>query len=132
MRVIMKNLTEFFSIETGIPFDWETLGGGGKREKKVTTTTEKSPTVTPEERNKEGSKNVGWKYRYRVSKMKEAQKYEAAESSKTTKQKQDQLPPHERLDPVLAKLTPEQRSVGWQYRFVEFSREIVTSSSFCF
>ena len=128
----MKNLTEFFSIETGIPFDWETLGGGGKREKKVTTTTEKSPTVTPEERNKEGSKNVGWKYRYRVSKMKEAQKYEAAESSKTARQKQDQLPPHERLDPVLAKLTPEQRSVGWQYRFVEFSREIVISSSFCF
>ncbi|UJR21970.1 hypothetical protein I4U23_025038 [Adineta vaga] len=103
---------------TGIPFDWETLGGGGKREKKIITTTASS-TVASEDQSTQGNKNVvGWQYRYRVSKMKEAQKLESAGSSKSSSsRKHDQLPPHERLDPVLGKLTPEERVVGWQYRY---------------
>lgn len=49
--------------------------------------------------------------------MLEAQKNEAADRlSKSRSKKQDQLPPHERLDPVLAQLKPEDRIVGWEYR----------------
>lgn len=49
--------------------------------------------------------------------MLEAQKHETAErSSKSASKKQDYIPPHERLDPVLARLKPEERVVGWQYR----------------
>jgi hypothetical protein len=98
----------------------ETLGG--KREKKTTKTTT-SPTVVHDEKQAEVEKKaVGWQYRYRVSKMREAQKHEAAdESGKSTRKKHSQVPIHEGLDPVLARLTPAERIVGWQYRFVEFS-----------
>jgi hypothetical protein len=54
--------------------------------------------------------------------MREAQKLEAAQKTgKAAGKKHDQVPAHERLDPVLAKLTPEERVVGWQYRFVKYS-----------
>jgi hypothetical protein len=52
--------------------------------------------------------------------MIEAQKHEAAaELIKAASKKHEQIPVHERLDPVLARLTPEERIVGWQYRFVK-------------
>jgi len=106
--------------ETGIPFDWETLGSGGKREKKSSTTATFSATTTTAEGEGEKvgetqKKSVGWQYRYRVSKMLEAQKQQAAEQSK--KKKSDSVPVDSRLDPELAKLTPEQRVVGWAYRY---------------
>ena len=64
---------------------------------------------------------VGWKYRYRVSKMHEAQKREAIEAlTKVTSEIPDIIPIHERLDPILAHLTPEERMVGWQYRFIQY------------
>ena len=51
--------------------------------------------------------------------MREAQKQEAADASKrATSKARDQVPIDERLDPVLGRLTPEERVVGWQYRFV--------------
>lgn len=53
--------------------------------------------------------------------MLEAQKQEAAETAKKSSGKaRDQVPIDERLDPVLARLTPAERVVGWQYRFVLF------------
>ncbi len=68
----------------------------------------------------ENRKAVGWKYRYRVSKMQEAKKHEVAEELiKATSKTPDQIPVHEKLDPILAKLTPEERNVGWQYRLVK-------------
>ena len=114
-------MISLIALETGIPFDLETLGGGGggKREKKVSTPTTKDEEEKPDESSK---KVVGWQYRYRVSKMLEAQKHEGAQRvSKTSSKKEDPLPPHERLDPQLARLTPEQRVVGWVYRFVHSS-----------
>ncbi len=52
--------------------------------------------------------------------MLEAQQREAAEAStKATSKKHDQVPIDESLDPELARLTPEARTVGWQYRFVK-------------
>lgn len=51
--------------------------------------------------------------------MLEAQKQEAAEASKRPASKsRDQVPIDATLDPILARLTPEERVVGWQYRFV--------------
>jgi hypothetical protein len=103
-------------LETGIPFDLKTLGGGGQREKKVITSAT-SPKVVPEEKPVEiNKKAVGWQYRYRVSKMLEAQKQEAL--TKSTSKKHDQVPAHEKLHPELARLAPEDRVVGWQYRLV--------------
>ena len=97
----------------------ETLGG--KREKKPVTTTTSATIVTDEKQAEADRKVVGWQYRYRVSKMREAQKLEGAQKTgKAVSKKQDQVPVHERLDPVLARLTPEERVVGWQYRFVKY------------
>jgi hypothetical protein len=88
---------------------------GGKREKKVTKPTTKSSakkTIETTEQISDEKKKVGWEYRYRVSKMREAQKREASPSKK-----QDKIVvPKENLDPDLARLTPEERIVGWQYR----------------
>ena len=96
----------------------ETLGG--KREKKVTPAADTPTTVQDEKEAEANKKIVGWKYRYRVSKMREAQKHEAAEeSAKATSKKHDRVPIDERLDPELARLSPEARVVGWQYRSVE-------------
>ena len=54
--------------------------------------------------------------------MQEAQKHQAAEAlTKPTSKKHDHTPAHERLDPALARLTPEERVVGWQYRLVSCS-----------
>lgn len=51
--------------------------------------------------------------------MREAQKREAADGLiKPTSKKHEYVPPGEKLDPVLARLTPEDRAVGWQYRLV--------------
>jgi len=86
----------------------------------VTPTPTDSTVASDEKQVEENKKVVGWKYRYRVSKMREAQKLEAIEESKKlASKKQEQIPVHERLDPVLARLTPEERIVGWQYRFVK-------------
>lgn len=85
-----------------------------KKEAPTPTTTKAVPTEAEAEVNK---KSVGWKYRYRVSKMLEAQKREA-EMAKLKSQHEEEIPLHERLDPELARLTPEERAVGWQYRFV--------------
>ena len=53
--------------------------------------------------------------------MHEEQKREAAEAlTKATSETPHIIPIHERLDPVLARLTPEERMVGWQYRFVQY------------
>ncbi|CAF1355572.1 unnamed protein product [Adineta steineri] len=102
--------------ETGVPFNLETLGG--KREKKVVTTTA-SPTVTSEEKPVEAERqSVGWEYRYRISKMREAQKHATGQkSTKSSSKKHDDVPTHEKVDPTLARLSPEERSVGWQYRY---------------
>lgn len=103
---------------TGKSFDITTLGG--KREKKTVDSkvksVEKKVTEPVEEKPAEKKKSVGWEYRYRISKMREAQKQD---KSKASKGKQpDKTPAHEQLDPKLAHLTPEQRAVGWKYRFV--------------
>ncbi|CAF4625294.1 unnamed protein product [Rotaria sp. Silwood1] len=102
--------------ETGIPFDLETLSI--KQDKKLIKTSTSTKDVSDEKQIEIPKKIVGWQYRYRVSKMKEAQKREAAEASVKSKKKSDEhIPIHERLDPTLAKLTPEDRSVGWKYRY---------------
>ncbi len=104
--------------QAGAPFDLETLGG--KREKKASSTATRTTTAVSEEKPAEVNKKaVGWKYRYRVSKMREAQKHEPTERvTKPTPKKHEHVPAHEKLDPVLARLPPEERVVGWQYRFV--------------
>ncbi|CAM4937804.1 unnamed protein product [Rotaria socialis] len=100
--------------ENGIAFDLETLTSElDKKEATTPTITTAVPTESEAEVNK---KSVGWQYRYRVSKMLEAQKREAAEAQLKDK-KDDHVPLHERLDPELARLTPEERAVGWQYRY---------------
>ncbi|CAF1616059.1 unnamed protein product [Rotaria magnacalcarata] len=100
--------------ENGIAFDLETLTSELDKKRATTpTTTMAVPTETEAEVTK---KSVGWQYRYRVSKMLEAQKREAAEAQLKGK-KDDHIPLHERLDPELARLTPEERVVGWQYRY---------------
>ncbi|CAF1512272.1 unnamed protein product, partial [Rotaria sordida] len=102
--------------ETGIPFHLETLST--KQEKKTITTPTSSKDVSGETPVEIPKKHVGWQYRYRVSKMQEAQKYEAAEAvKKPPKKTDDHIPIHERLDPALARLTPEERIVGWKYRY---------------
>jgi len=73
-------------------------------------------SVQPKTDNK--TKSVGWKYRYRVSKMLEAQKREKSKVS--TSKKPEPISAHEQLDPELARLTPEQRAVGWKHRLVKF------------
>ncbi|CAF4301802.1 unnamed protein product [Rotaria sp. Silwood2] len=102
--------------ENGIPFDLEKLTS---EQEKKTITTPTSPKVALDESLVEiPKKTVGWQYRYRVSKMKEAQKREAAEAlAKLAKKTDEHIPIHERLDPALARLTPEERSVGWKYRY---------------
>ena len=114
-------ISSLISTETGVAFDLETLGGGGgKREKKTATPTTSSTSKDEEKAEGTEKKVVGWQYRYRVSKMLEAQKREGADrATKASSKKVDQLPPHERLDPELARLTPEQRVVGWAYRYVQ-------------
>lgn len=84
-------------------------------DKKVVET----PKVVLEEVGPEVPKKlVGWQYRYRVSKMREAQQREAEEAAaKGLHKKEEDLPINERLDPVLARLTPAERSVGWAYRY---------------
>ena len=103
---------------TGKSFDITTLGG--KREKKTADSkvkpVEKKATQSVEQKPTEKKKSVGWEYRYRLSKMREAQKHD---KSKASKGKQaDKTPVHEQVDPKLAHLTPEQRAVGWKYRLV--------------
>jgi hypothetical protein len=96
----------------------ETLGG--KRDKKVITTTKSTIVASDEKAEDVNKKVVGWQYRYRVSKMREAQKLEVIEaSSKAANKKHDKIPTDETLDPVLGRLTPEERVVGWQYRLVK-------------
>jgi hypothetical protein len=106
----------------------ETLGG--KREK-ITPTATISPVISDEKAAEENKKAVGWKYRYRVSKMQEAQKREAAEELlKAESKKHEHVPAHEKLDPVLARLTPEERAVGWQYRLVKLILYVLKNSNF--
>jgi len=50
--------------------------------------------------------------------MREAQKREKSKVS--TSKKPEPISAHEQLDPELARLTPEQRAVGWKHRLVEF------------
>jgi len=108
----------------------ETLGG--KREK-ITPTATISPVISDEKAAEENKKAVGWKYRYRVSKMQEAQKREAAEELlKAESKKHEHVPAHEKLDPVLARLTPEERAVGWQYRLVKLILYVLKNSNFFF
>ncbi|UJR27220.1 hypothetical protein I4U23_008516 [Adineta vaga] len=102
---------------TGKPFDITTLGG--KREKKIVVSKgksiEKKKTESVEQKPIENKKSVGWEYRYRISKMKQAQK---GDKSKVSKGKQlDRIPVREQMDPELTRLTPEQRAVGWKYRY---------------
>jgi len=55
--------------------------------------------------------------------MREAQEREAAEGLTTPiSKKHEHVPVHEKLDPLLARLTPQDRVVGWQYRFVKIIR----------
>jgi hypothetical protein len=93
----------------------------GKDEKKLAQSkiksTEKKKTEPIERKPEDKTKSVGWKYRYRVSKMREAQKREKSKLSSS--KKQDQVPVHELLDAELAQLSPEQRVVGWKYRLVQ-------------
>jgi len=110
----------FELLETGIPFDWATLSG--KRDKKVIEPKIKSidkKTMEPAEQKSDNkTKSVGWQYRYRVSKMNEAQKRE--KSKAPIIKKQDRTPAQETLDPQLARLASEERTVGWKYRLVEY------------
>ncbi|CAF3661360.1 unnamed protein product [Adineta steineri] len=103
--------------ETGVPFNITTLGG--KRLKKSddskTKSTEKKTVEAVEEKTDDNKESAGWEYRYRLSNMHEAQKSDKKKSSKS--EKPEKVSVDEQLDPVLAKLTPEQRSVGWQYRY---------------
>jgi hypothetical protein len=103
----------FRFVETGIPFDLVTLSG--KREKKAVQTkiksTDKKPIESIEEKPQNKTKSVGWKYRYRVSKMREAQKHDKFKVLPIKKQDQ--------LDPKLAPLSSDERNVGWEYRSVE-------------
>lgn len=97
-------------------FDLETLNPGGKREKVAPASkaaAETTEQTKPEEPNK---KAVGWKYRYRVSKMREAQQLEEAEQRLRGPSRDNAAKNRENLDPELANLTPEQRVVGWAYR----------------
>jgi len=115
-------LSCFELLETGIPFDLATLSG--KREKKVSgrkiksKEKEKKTTKPAEQKSENKTKSVGWQYRYRISKMQNAQKPEKSKVS--TSKKQDQIPAQEQLDPELARLKSEDRTVGWQYRLVEY------------
>jgi hypothetical protein len=116
-------LSCFELLETGIPFNLATLTG--KREKKVSgpkikskeKEKEKKTTKPAEQKSENKTNSVGWQYRYRISKMQNAQKPEKSKVS--TSKKQDQIPAQEQLDPELANLTSEDRTVGWQYRLVE-------------
>ena len=106
----------FVRLETGVPFDLETLGGG-KREKSKSDAAikaaEKAASELQAEQAEKEKKTVGWEYRYRVSKMREAQKHEKPKSKK-----QEKIVIDASLDPILARLKPEERIVGWAYRFV--------------
>jgi hypothetical protein len=88
----------------------------GKREKKSLApkikSTEKKTTEPVEEKTQNKTKSVGWQYRYRVSKMRDAQKH-----NKSSK-KQDQKSSHEQLDPELAPRTSDEKNAGWEYRSV--------------
>jgi hypothetical protein len=103
----------FRFVETGIPFDLVTLSG--KREKKAVQTkiktTDKIPIEPIEEKPQNKTKSVGWKYRYRVSKMREAQKHDKFKVLPSKKQDQ--------LDSKLAPLSSDERNAGWEYRSVE-------------
>jgi hypothetical protein len=95
----------------------------GKREKKVIEPKIKSiekKTIEPaEQKSQDKTKSVGWEYRYRVSKMRDAQKHAKSKVSPSKKQEKVQI--HQQLDPELAQLTPEERIVGWNYRLVEYT-----------
>jgi hypothetical protein len=59
--------------------------------------------------------------------MHEAQIQEAAEAlAKGTSKKHEYVPIDESLDPELARLPPEARTVGWQYRFVKLFSDLST------
>ena len=91
---------------------------GGTREKKVAKPAKHAAPAAVEHKAPEvDPKAVGWQYRYRVSKMREAQKREALEGlTRPASKKREHVPIDERLDPELARLTPEERVVGWAYR----------------
>ncbi|CAF5192166.1 unnamed protein product, partial [Rotaria magnacalcarata] len=109
--------------ESGIAFDLGTLST--KFDKNVVEPKPKSkPKPKPTEEKvtepiigiqKNNTKSVGWQYRYRVSKMNETLKQNKSKTSK--KQNQDQTSTDPILDSDLSKLTPEERSVGWKYRY---------------
>jgi hypothetical protein len=105
-------------LATGVRFNLETLNtNSGKREKKVLSATATLPATDNVKIDQTNTNAVGWQYRYRVSKMLAAQKQQPKERlSKSNSKKVDQIPADERIDPVLARLTPEQRIVGWAYR----------------
>jgi hypothetical protein len=92
-----------------------------KHEKKLAESkvksTEKKTSQAIEQKPENKTKSVGWKYRYRVSKMREAQKREKSKPS--TSKKQGPIPVEEQLDAELAQLTPEERTAGWKYRLVK-------------
>ncbi|CAF0869713.1 unnamed protein product [Didymodactylos carnosus] len=92
---------------------------GGKRLKKPIT---KKPDVDQQQQQlleDQKKKIVGWKYRYRVSKMLEAQKQEKLDGTTSTKKTLSAkvINDKDKLDPILANLTPEQKEVGWAYRY---------------
>ncbi|CAF3034309.1 unnamed protein product [Rotaria sp. Silwood2] len=104
--------------ETGIAFDLATLSVKDEEAvvpSKPKSTEKKKRTESIEETPKNQTKSVGWQYRYRVSKMKEAQKHNKSKTS--TKKSQDQTSIQEQLDPELARLAQEERAVGWKYRY---------------
>ena len=107
-----------FRLETGVPFDLEMLGGTREKKAAATAKVAAAPAAASEHKAPEvHAKAVGWQYRYRVSKMREAQKREALEGlSKPSSKKREHTPIDARLDPELARLTAEERVVGWAYR----------------
>ncbi|CAF4744511.1 unnamed protein product [Rotaria sp. Silwood1] len=104
--------------ETGITFDLRTLSVNGEEtvdQPELKSTEKKKRTEFVEEKSINKTKSVGWQYRYRVSKMHEAQKHNKSKTS--TKKKQNKTSTQEQIDPELARLAPEERSVGWKYRY---------------
>ncbi|CAF0796061.1 unnamed protein product [Rotaria sordida] len=113
--------------ETGMIFDLPTLSFNkteetiveskpkSKEKKKTKKPTEDKPKTPTGDKPKNKTKSVGSQDRSHVSKMHEAQKHN---KSKTAINKsQDQTSTQKELDPELARLTSEDRSVGWKYRY---------------
>ncbi|CAF1017570.1 unnamed protein product [Didymodactylos carnosus] len=112
---IRQKLTELKRKYPAIPISNDAPG----RERLKKTVVKKSNS--DQQPKDQENKNVGWNYRYRVSKMLEEQKHEKTDGKTLTKPKlklkAKVVNEKEELVPDLSNLTPEQKVVGWAYRY---------------